>query len=773
MALLALAACSSQSETRPLVRVQLDDGGQVSSFFATVVWEDGQVDELSCPVGDSAAPETLRCVSGGFEIVGAGRPTELTLRARGHAFERVTLAEGEDDTTVSLTPLADAENAPEYATRLDGDACLDALDELALAFRSDSGESRSVKFYIRDLATDPKVYFQNTRKYPLHFEFARNVLGIPGTADQFALDTYTGVDRPAMAGTLISYPSVSGSANGATREVESPWTLNFFPGDSLTTDQVRLAHRLLEERITCLDWTGAARRLVYVPASSAQESAAAADDMGFLRAGIGWMSHAQLASGLSLQALNDGVAFGTLLRMSPEELSGTVVSFRDILLLTRLPNEPPLAGGIISEEFQTPLAHVNIAARSRGTPNLAYPDAFRDPAIAPRIGKLVRFEVTPSGFTLEDATLEQAQAFWDRRVPERFVPTFDATTTGVPKLADVGFADAIRIGSKAANLAELSHALGQNAPRTGLAVPFHYYEEFMSSSRTSIELCDAAESRCLNTGRDALACGHARELCIPDGEPETFSAFIDRLLQDPDFNQDTALRDALLFNLRHGVESTPVSAEFGELLDARVAEVFGQAKVKLRSSTNTEDLPGFSGAGLYESYGARASGGDAASKVIPKVFASVWSFRAFEERSFWNIDHAAVRMGCAVNEAFTDELANGVLITQNIADPTVFGMYVNVQKGEASVTNPQAGELPEVFSILADTGYQVTRTRFSSLSPEAPILSDGEVQELYEAGDRARAHFAKLYGRELILDIEFKLTPDHRIVFKQARPYTP
>jgi hypothetical protein len=23
-----------------------------------------------------------------------------------------------------------------------------------------------------------------------------------------------------------------------------------------------------------------------------------------------------------------------------------------------------------------------------------------------------------------------------------------------------------------------------------------------------------------------------------------------------------------------------------------------------------------------------------------------------------------------------------------------------------------------------------------------------------------------------VLDIEFKLTPDHRIVFKQARPYT-
>ena len=44
------------------------------------------------------------------------------------------------------------------------------------------------------------------------------------------------------------------------------------------------------------------------------------------------------------------------------------------------------------------------------------------------------------------------------------------------------------------------------------------------------------------------------------------------------------------------------------------------------------------------------------------------------------------------------------------------------------------------------------------------------------AGELARKHFAPLYGRavgQLALDIEFKLTTDHRIIFKQARPYTP
>jgi pyruvate, water dikinase len=772
-ALLALANCGTPAEDRLQVRIATRDGAPISSFLATVAWADGRVESLSCPPEATPAPQGLRCEPGGFDSASSAALSEVTLRSRGSAFVSTPLGQTKGSVKITVSPLAEPDNTPDYATRLDGPDCLVALEELSLPFRSDAGDSYSVKFYIRDLATEPRVYFQNTRKYPLHYEFARNVLGVAGTADQFAADTYAGLERPAMAGTLIFYPSVRGKAHGATPEIEAPWSLNFFPSDTLTTDQVRRAHRLLEERVTCFDWTGPARRLLYVPASSERESEAAQDQSGFDRAGIGWMSHAALVGGLRLQALNEGVAFGSLLRVTPEQLTTKVLSFRDILLLTRLPNELPLVGGTITEEFQTPLAHVNVAARSRGTPNLAYPEAFQDQVISSRIGELVRFEVTPGAFTLQNATVEQAEAFWNERQRERYVPRFDSSTAGIPEFADFGFADSVRVGAKAANLAELSHILGDNAPKKGLAIPFHYYEAFMSASKTSNELCDGAESSCLEAGRDPATCQAARALCMPEDTPETFSSFVGRVVHDADFNRDTALRDAVLANLRYGIETTPVDDEFGDLLDGRVAEVFGDAKVKIRSSTNAEDLPDFSGAGLYDSYAAHADGADAASQVVRKVFASVWNFRAFEERSFWNIDHEAVRMGCAINQAFSHELANGVLITQNIADPTVYGMYVNVQLGEASVTNPKGGEQPEIFSILADTGYQLVRQRFSSLAPDRPILSDDEIASLYEAGARASAHFSKLYGRDVVLDIEFKLTPEHQIVFKQARPYTP
>jgi hypothetical protein len=752
------------------VQVRTTADEPVEEFLATLAFADGGVKSLPCPEGSNDAAG-FRCRKDGFDLPGPERPVEVTVRSRGNTFTTTRLEGTEETVTVQVTPLAAGEDSPDYATRLDGPECLPQLEQLALPLQSELGDSESVKFYIRDLKGSPKVYFQNTKEHPLHFDFARNVLGVPGTADDFARDTYAGLERPAMAGTLIFYRAVHGQARGAQGDIEAPWTLNFFPSDTLTNDQVRLAHRLLEERLTCLSWTGPTRRLVYLPATSDREADAAADDAEFARAGIGWMSHAELLGGLSLQALHDGVAYGTLLRLTPEELSNRPVSFRDILLLTRLPNELPLVGGTITEEFQTPLAHVNVAARSRGTPNLAYPGALQDPEIASRVGQLVRFEVAHGGFAMSDATGDEARAFWESRARERFVPTFDSSSSGIPSFADVGFADSIRVGTKAANLAELTHFLGANAPSTGLAIPFHYYEALMSAAQTSDELCDAAELACTDSGRDADVCSRARALCPPGDAPETLSAFVSRLLDTPSFNEDTSLREAALTGLRYYIEHTPVDPELAQLLDDRVGEVFGDAKVKLRSSTNTEDLPDFSGAGLYESHAAYARGEQAASKVVTKVFSSVWSFRAFEERSFWNIDHSAVRMGCAINQAFVDELANGVLITQNIADPTTYGMYVNVQRGEASVTNPEHGELPEIFSILADTDYRVARSRYSSLSPDSPLLSDGEIKSLYEAGALAQAHFAKLYGTNIVLDIEFKLTPDHRIVFKQARPY--
>ena len=134
-------------------------------------------------------------------------------------------------------------------------------------------------------------------------------------------------------------------------------------------------------------------------------------------------------------------------------------------------------------------------------------------------------------------------------------------------------------------------------------------------------------------------------------------------------------------------------------------------------------------------------------------------------------------MGVAVTPSYPFEQANGVLITQNIADLTVAGMYVNVQLGEVPVTNPEGGANPEIFSILPGPlgAVQVARQRFSSLSPDKPILADEEIDSLFVEAGKIQTHFAGLYGKDpyaLALDLEFKFHgPDRKLIIKQVRPY--
>ena len=300
----------------------------------------------------------------------------------------------------------------------------------------------------------------------------------------------------------------------------------------------------------------------------------------------------------------------------------------------------------------------------------------------------------------------------------------------------------------------------------------------MNTGGVTAALCAGARSDCEQEGRVGNLCEGAFERCSAAAEASaTLYGYAEKLMGDDQVRSDTELREACLDGLVYAIRHVPVDPAFSAELDARVAELFGTAQVRLRSSTNAEDLPNFSGAGLYDSVSAEATGNDRASSEIRKVWASVWGFRAFEERQFWGIDARSVRMGVAVNASIDDEAANGVLITQNITNPGVAGMYVNVQLGEVSVTNPEDGALPEVFSIVPSPsgGVQVTRQRFSSLSPDTPLLDDAETNQLYAAAASVQQHFAPLYEQdvsELALDLEFKFHgPERALLVKQARPY--
>ena len=765
------------------VLIEVSDGSAaIDDFVAIVTMEDGHIITGECPHPSGAE---LECGAGGLRIDDLSGDFLVTVKARGYHFADASFAYSElpgagdqrrAEVVVTAVPAFTAND--DYATGIAVADGVTAFADLAMTVDTDLGPGQVVKFYIRDLAGAPQLYLQNTRLHPLHYEFARDVLALPVTRAQFEAATYSGSERSAMAGTLVRYPATTAQSAAIDGQAAAPIALSFFPSDDLSAAQALHTQRFIEERLGIAALSGGDSRLVYVPAGSVQEALLMEASASFASRGAMWMTHGELHGSSSLQLLNDGLAYGTLKLLTPEELATAVVSFTDVLVLTRLPNQLPIVGGTITEELQTPLAHVNVAARTRGTPNIALVDASSNSDVVSLLGELVRFEVKDGSYTLAATTLTEAQAFWDSRNPEAMVPEHDDTLTGLPGFAEVAFADSLSVGVKAANLAELAHILAERAPH-GFAVPFHYYYAFMSSAQVSATLCAEAGADCVAEGRAAALCDRAVALCVgPDAVPELLRDHVDRLIADAQVRSDAELREAVLNSIRYHINHIPVAASFAAALDARVAEVFGSARVRIRSSTNTEDLANFSGAGLYRSVGAYASGAEAASLRIRKVWASVFSWRAFEERSFWNIDHAAVRMGCAVNQAFIDEAANGVLITSNISNPTVAGLYVNVQLGEVSVTNPEHGALAEIFAIVPapDGGIQVARERFSSLSPAAPILATSEVVALARAVDTVQNHFATLYEvdpRALVLDLEFKFTaPDRALVFKQARPYT-
>lgn len=776
LGLCALACGANPTIAASGLEVTLASSVGAPSPYRVVLSDAAHVSAQTCP--EQTDPGPVRCTAEGVQFSGGFRPEVVTVKAPGFGWRTLTLDETLGGSVeIELDPLSPFEQGDDYATGLERETGETVFREMAVPVDTELGPSHSVKFLITDLDTEPQVYLQNTRRHPLHYDFARGVLGRSSSLSEFEAATYHGDERDTMAGTLTLYPELSFESRAAAGEIEHPILLGFFPSDDLDPEQMIVAHTLLEERLHWVNLEGPEHRLVYLPAGERQRAELESATFDCDRRGIVYTDPEEIYAGLDQQTLNPGVAYGTLGLFTPEQLETQVVSWLDIVVLTRLPNELPVVAGTITAELQTPLAHVNLAARARGTPNLALRDADTDPRITEHLGKLVRFEVARSGFSLEPATLAEAEEYWGSRRREAPTLASDVEDRGLPGFEDVVFADSIFCGVKAANLGELRQTLGDQAP-IGFVVPFFGYQQHMSSGAVTADLCTGAHGDCLEEKRSAALCAASHERCSAAAAAgEVLYDYAARLIADAELQTDAPLREACLDGLVDLVRHAPVDPEFAARLDARVTEVFGSSKARLRSSTNAEDLPDFSGAGLYDSVSADPADGESASLEIRKVWASTWAFKAFEERAYWGIDHLSVKMGVAVNPARDDEAANGVLITQNITNPGVAGMYVNVQLGETSVTNPENGVLPEVFSILPDPagGVQVARQRFSSLSPNHSLLSESEVDQLYLAAARVAQHFAPLYETdisELALDLEFKFCgPERALLIKQARPY--
>jgi len=578
----------------------------------------------------------------------------------------------------------------------------------------------SVKFVI-DLQDDDATYFMDGVRYDLHFTFCSEELDKPGfdpvgTHREFNERQYRGSDRRFLLGTVTYYGD------------QGVVAMEFATGDAITAPQVLFAYR----HIVPLLYFGDA--LIYRPISLDHERAAREELEGELPI----IYTEDLYAGITYQPLNGGESYGYLRLVGAGSVDGLRPT--DIAVLTEAPNDIPPVAGVVTESFQTPLSHVNILSKNRGTPNMALRGVFSAPDFVALADKLVRLRVERQRYVLEAASLTEAEAYWDSiRPTETFVPPLDLTVGGLPDLNTLDLTAIPAIGAKASHMAEMTHIDPPvPLPDRPFAVPFVHYREHMHRN-------------------------HLDER-------------VEAMLSDARFMDDPVWRARELALLREAIETASIDRDLVASLYAKVGARWGDRKVRFRSSTNSEDLANFNGAGLYVSYSGQTSGGRPLEDAARKVWASLWTDAAAAERDFYRIDHRTVAMALLVHPAFVAEEANGVALTVNLFNTRRPGYYINVQAGEASVTNPGPGDVPDQFILY--TWYDEPEAEYlalSNLNGGEPVLSWPEILEMYAVLTRIHDHFKPMYFRDSRhpygMDVEFKFEgPERQLIIKQARP---
>ena len=633
-----------------------------------------------------------------------------------------------------------AGETPDYAETM---GCLNDFTALASEpLDASIPGATSVKTVIDRLDGDA-LYFQNSREYQVHYDFASAHLsgdGLPlvPALSQFNETEYYSPSRRFVLGAITRY--------------ESPgvWTYEIAPYDNADADMIGAAYEL----IAAATYFG--EELYFHPTSQAVEAVAAE-----LPGSVKVVTTDQLYEGIDYQSLNYGTSLGRLVFVTADELETEYVSFRDIVVLDRVPNDISVVAGIVTDQFQTPLSHINVLSQNRGTPNMALRGAYTSEALRALEDCWVRLEVGPFDYSIVEVTAAEADAWWEEhQLEEVSVPSLDLDTRELRDVEDLldldshdlgeALAQAIpAYGGKASHFGAFPHMNPDKVPfPRAFAVPVYYYWQFMA----------------LNG----------------------FDEQVSQMLADAEFLDDPAEREERLEDLRDDMERAPVDADFEAALLAKLNAEFAGIRMRFRSSTNAEDLAGFTGAGLYTSKSGDPDDAESVLDAVRKVWASVWSFRAFEERSFRGIDHQSVGMALLVHNSFPDEEANGVAITANPFDPSGLepGFYVNVQLGEESVVEPEPGTTSDQFIYQFELPGQplVFIARSSLVDEGETVLTAAQTYALGTALKEIHDFFYPLYGRGAdtwyAMDTEFKFDQpvggdpagEPVLFVKQARP---
>lgn len=436
-------------------------------------------------------------------------------------------------------------------------------------------------------------------------------------------------------------------------------------------------------------------------------------------------------------ALNIAEGFGFFRLMDLDETPGS----KDIVLYESLPNTLPRVGGIMTSFIQTPLSHVNLRAIQDNVPNAFIRDPLTVDSIANLIDSYIYYRVDQDEYFIRSATLEEVNEWYeDLRPDEEQIPPLNLSYTSILPLDEIDFTMADGFGAKCCNVATMRNfGFPEGTIPDGYGIPFYFYQEFMAYNN----LYDQ----------------------------------VNTMFENESFETNLDVRIALLAELRDSIRAADMPNWMWEELQDLQDSFPEGTSIRCRSSTNNEDLPGFSGAGLYTSKTQHPEEGHI-SKSVKQVYASIWNFRAFDERDFYRIDQYVASMGILCHPNYVDEKANGVGVSLDPIYQTDDTFYLNTQLGEDLVTNPDALSVPEEILLdevsLTEDDYVVIR--YSNLvEDDELIMTEDYLDQMREMLGTIHDEFAILYNAEdaegFAMDIEYKITSDDQLIIKQARPW--
>ena len=498
------------------------------------------------------------------------------------------------------------------------------------------------------------------------------------------------------------------------------YTYEFWEGDRITPDLLKLADKTL--RATFYD------PLRFKTNSTLHETTAQ-------RSGLPFITQEALLREQTFLPLNTGKAQGRLRIVTSVEHAPDIAP-DDIVVLSEVPVALPPVAGIITERPSTLLSHVNLLAKGWRIPNAYIRNAVN--AMRPYDGQWVELVVTHNDYQIRAVERSAATI----RPPVKNIPAPDLSVSTIKPLDNLRTQDSRQCGVKAANLGALKSArLPIMSVPDGFCIPFAQFTAFIEQNRISQRLA--------------------------------------ALEQRPDFAADSNVRRQALALLRQDIIDAPLDPALSASWTTRWSSQLQGQGVFVRSSSNSEDLPDFSGAGLYTTV-PNVTQPDKFAAAVKTVWASVYNFEAYEARRAAGFPQDGVVMAVLVQLAVASDIS-GVMITRDPFDakrPYVTyisakrGLGIKVVEGKRVAEQVMYSSWSKAVQVLSRSAEDTQLiadaaggVREVPITGSRIVLSDSLVERLAAAGKHIKQ---RLGGVDQ--DIEWAVR-DNKIVILQARPY--